>query len=422
MKLNAAQHILLNELDTPYRLYQAGMGGGKSFTAQVAGLLHIGKYPGTDIAYFAPTFPLIEDIFYPGIGKVAGMLGFSVKINYAKKIITVYRGSIKYGTILCRTMEKPERIIGYEISLALVDEIDTMPLKKAMKAWEMIVGRLRLPNPDGSQNTAIVTTTPEGYNFCYAMFHKKPDVDYSLVQASTYENEEHLPDDYIDRLKRTYPDHLVKAYLMGEVVNMTSGAVYRSYDREKHRSSETVQGNEPIFVGMDFNIDRMAATVFVRRKNGEEWHAVDEIHKGYDTDYVCRTLKERYPNSVITVYPDASGGRRDTRGKGAATSDLTIIEKDYGFKISYKVGKKNPLVKDRVAATNAALEKGRLFINDEKCPNVADCLAQQCYDDNGQPVKDGRTDDQNDATTYAVYWEMPVIKPIRQIPVSFGGY
>lgn len=424
MKLNAAQYTFLYQLVTKFIAYVGGFGSGKTFVGCLFLLIQMAKHPGITVGYFAPTYRDIRDIFYPTFEEAAEMLGFSIEVKLADKEVLVYRGNRLYGVVKCRSMDNPSSIVGFKIAFALVDELDTLEVAKGRNAWRKIIARLRL-KVEGVENRVAVTTTPEGYKLTYEMFYKEPTQSYSMVQASTYENEEYLPDDYIPSLMESYTDALVDAYLRGEFRNLESGTVYRSYDRKKHRSTETVQGNEPIFVGMDFNIDRMAATIYVRRKNGQEWHAVDEIHKAYDTTAVCEILKERYPNNPITVYPDATGKRRDTRD-GPSESDLAIISDPntgFGFKISHKVTKAgaNPRVKNRVNATNAALEKGRMFVNDTNCPNVAECLEQQCYDDNGQPVKDGIRDDQNDATTYPIAWEMPITKPIRQLKVNFAS-
>jgi 3-deoxy-D-manno-octulosonate 8-phosphate phosphatase KdsC-like HAD superfamily phosphatase len=235
-----------------------------------------------------------------------------------------------------------------------------------------------------------------------------------LNQSSTYDNEKNLPDDYIDSLKNDYPPQLIEAYLNGQFVNLTSGSVYQNYDPQAHRSKEHVRDGEPLYVGMDFNVTKMAAVIYVQRNGGKEWHAVDEIKNGYDTPEVIQILQERYPKNEITVYPDASGKNRKTIG--ASTSDIAML-KGAGFNIMAKQA--NPLVKDRVLSVNAAFHKGILFVNDKSCPETAECLQQQVYDDNGQPDKKGGKDHQNDAAGYPIAYEFPIRKPVIHVPVNF---
>ncbi len=100
-------------------------------------------------------------------------MGFTVDIKESNKEVHVYRGRAYYGTVICRSMEKPNTIVGFKISRALVDEIDTLPKAKADNAWNKIIARLRL-KIDGVVNGIGVTTTPEGFLFVYDKFAKNP--------------------------------------------------------------------------------------------------------------------------------------------------------------------------------------------------------------------------------------------------------
>ena len=419
MQLNAAQHILLNELDTRFKAYVGGYGSGKSFIGTTYLFTFIAKHPGQDVGYFGISYGSITDVFFPTAKKVAEMLGFQIKILLQKKHVEVYRNGIFYGRIICKSMDNPGSIVGFNITCAMIDEIDTMPLSKAEEAWKNIIARGR-EKVEGVNNTFVVTTTPEGYGFVYEKFDKKPTKSYSMVQASTLENAVNLDDEYIDSLYETYTAEQAKAYINGEFVNLTSGTVYSCYDRVRCRSNEKVEGNEPLYVGMDFNVRKMAASIYVRRNNKKYWHLVDEVIDEYDTRTMSEALIAKYPDNPIIVYPDASGQRGDTRsGKGAAISDIAILQDEYKFKV--KARKANPRVKDRYTAVNTGFEKNRVFVNDTTAPEAAYCLEQQAFDKNGVPDKESGKDHQNDATGYPIVYEMPVRKPIRQININFAS-
>ena len=374
-----------------------------------------GENPKTVQGYFGPTYPAIRDIFYPTFAEAAELLGYTVVVREGNKEIHVYRNKAYYGTVICRSMDNPASIVGFKISRALVDEIDVLKTRKAEEAWRKIIARMRLVI-DGVVNSIGVTTTPEGFKWVYNTFAKEPTESYSMVQASTYENEAYLPPDYIETLRESYPSELISAYLEGQFVNLTSGTVYKSYDRVKHRSRETIKKGEPLFCGMDFNIGKMAVTIYVMRDKA--FHAVAQIKDGYNTPVVAQMLKDRYPENKIIIYPDSSGKNR-TRMGGAAESDIAILQShEYKFECRFK--STNPAVKDRINATNGAFEHGKLFVNDEACPDVAACFEQQTYDTNGEPDKQSGNDHQNDASTYPIAYEMPIKKPIAAIPFRFA--
>lgn len=412
IKLSAPQHIFLNDLDRKFKAYVGGFGSGKTFVGCLDLLTFMGRHPGTRTGYFGPTYPAIRDIFYPTFEEAAELLGFSVRTVESNKEVHLSRGGRNYGTVICRSMDNPASIIGFKVSRAMCDELDVLSKEKAEQAWNKISARLRLKIP-GVVNTIGVTTTPEGFKFVYERFKRAPTKSYCMVQASTYENKEFLPDDYISSLIETYPKQLIEAYLNGQFVNLTSGTVYYAYDRARCRSAETIKDGEPLFIGQDFNVGKMASTIYVKRSNG--WHAVAELCDLFDTPDVIRVLKGRYSAHRIIIYPDASGQSR--KSVGASQSDVALFQQA-GFEV--RVNSRNPAVKDRVLAMNKALEAGQVWVNDRICPTTARGLEQQAYDKNGEPDKQGGVDHQNDSSTYPIAYEMPVVKPVLNVPFSFA--
>jgi phage terminase large subunit len=316
-----------------------------------------------------------------------------------------------YGCIFFRSMENPQRIIGYEHADADIDELDTLKRDDAAYVWRQVMARNRQAK-DGP-NTVGVTTTPEGFRFVYEQWRKEAKPEYAIIQAPTRSNP-HLPDGYIESLQDAYPAHLLEAYLEGRFVNLTSGTVYTSYNRHACDSDETIRDGEPLFIGCDFNVTKQAATVYVQRDGGKVWHCVDELVNMYDTPEMISIIQNRYKNNHIVIYPDASGKSRKT--VDASKSDIALLEQA-GFTI--RVNKRNPAVKDRIMSMNASLEQGRVKVNANKCPTVAECLEQQVYK-NGEPDKSNGRDHQNDATTYPIAYEMPVVKPVTNVSFRFA--
>jgi len=87
---------------------------------------------------------------------------------------------------------------------------------------------------------------------------------------------------------------------------------------------------------------------------------------------------------------------------------------------SIYANKTNPFIKDRVMATNAAFDHGRMYIDDRKCPEYARCMEQLAYDDSGLPDKRSNLDHLPDAGTYPIAYEMPVVKPVADLRVRFA--
>lgn len=411
--LNVPQAEFL-QMPHKFRAYVAGFGSGKTWVGCTSICEHFWRWPGINQGYFAPTYPQIRDIFYPTIEEVAAVMGLRVKINQGNHEAHVYEGRKYRGTVICRSMEKPETIVGFKIGHALIDELDVMALKKAQTAWRKIIARMRYKVP-GLVNGIDVTTTPEGFKFVFQQFVKavreKPSLAslYGLIQASTYDNELNLPDDYISSLYESYPPQLISAYLRGQFVNLASGSIYADFDRIKNHTNEIILPKETLHVGMDFNVLNMTATINVIRDGLPR--TLQERTKVRDTPAMAKILKEDFVNAghAVVIYPDASGGNTST--KNASESDLSIL-KQAGFKV--EVNSANPAVKDRINAYNAlilnATGERRFLINTDACPVTTEALEQQVWGEDGQPDKKTGHDHPNDANGYFLVKRWPIVK------------
>ena len=385
----------------------SGFGAGKTTTLVLKMLADKFEMPKVSLGYFAPTYPLIRDILYPKVTEYLEMMGVGYRINKAENNIYIDG----YGVIVCRTMDKPERIVGFQIGNAYLDEFDTLKTENALQVWQKVIARIRQAMPKGQSNRILVATTPEGHKATYQLFKKEPKPNYRLIQASTYSNP-YLPEGYADSLKEIYPDNLINAYLNGEFVNLTNGTVFNEYDRDKNRSNEEVKEGELLRIGMDFNVTNMSAVVYVKRE--ESYHAVDEFYGVFDTPSMIYAIKEKYPNHTIYVYPDASGRSRKT--VDASISDISLLEQA-NFRVY--AHNSNPFIKDRVLAANVAFKQKLLYINDSKCKELARCFELLAYDNAGKPDKSSGYDHLTDAATYPVAYELPINKPAHNVPINF---
>jgi hypothetical protein len=419
LNLNHPQAEFMSS-STPFSGFVGGYRSGKTFIGCVKLWSLAAAYPGIKLGYFAPTYPQVRDIFYDTIEEVgdefsdhAGM-PCTVDINKSEHTVKLIIGGDVYATVKCRSMEHPGRIVGFDISHALIDEIDCMKKDKADAAWKKIVARMSSVRDDYKINTVDFTTTPEGFNWMYEFFVKqlreKPELKkfYSLVKASTLKNRKNLPKDYIPKLYATYPSNLVDAYVNGDFVNLTSGAVYTCYDRLLNNTDRNVKESDHLHIGMDFNVGKMSAIVHVEdnKDNIKITSAVDEFMGLLDTPAMIRAIETKYPNHRVTIYPDASGQNR--KSSNASETDISQLKK--AFKVNART--KNPFVKDRIASVQGMLcnanEERRYFINEVLCPETCESLEQQIYNKQGEPDKSHDNDHPNDALGYYIHNQFPI--------------
>jgi hypothetical protein len=412
--LSKPQFAFVNDRVSRFPAMVAGFGAGKTFGGICRAIALKCANPKLNVGYYLPTYDLVRRVGYEGFAEILDAMEIPHRLIASQRELEVAGA----GKIIFRSMDNPGSIVGYKHADAVVDELDTLKTDDAKHAWRKIIARNRQVKPGGGQNTVGVATTPEGFRFVYEQWQKDPkarDKGYRIIRASTWSNAKYLPPDYIPSLQDSYPAQLLAAYLEGHFVNLTTGSVYPEFDREKNRSTQTIQAGEPLHVGMDFNVGKMAAAVHVLR-DGKP-HAVDEITDKLDTPAMVKEIDKRYREGPskhpILVYPDASGDNR--KSQNASESDITLLR---GAGYSVSVNASNPRIRDRVLAFNAKICKNGVreyFVNEDKCPHLVEALEKQAYDKNGEPDKSTGLDHIIDGAGYFVAYKWPIRRPAMTI-------
>jgi hypothetical protein len=299
-----------------------------------------------------------------------------------------------------------------------------MTKAKGLDAWIKVQARTRQVfydydgNPGANRQGCF--TTPEGFNVVYQLFDKElkanPELKErrQLIKAKSTDNY-HLPQGYLIGLLAAYPERLQKAYINGEFVNLTSGCVYYTFDRnanhlkfdlDKDEYARTPEGvkfrAETLHIGVDFNVGHMSAIVHRELPKIKGLHAIQEFTEIRDTPDLIEVIEETYGHHKLIFYPDASGNSNSTN---ASESDHALLN---------KIGRirslpKNPRIKDRVASFNNLIESRRYLVDIDRCPNLTEDLEQQIYTPYGLPDKASGNDHRPDAAGYCVYYKYPIV-------------
>jgi hypothetical protein len=396
--LHPGQLAFVDDTSTQIIGISAGYGAGKTRSLCAKAVHLAAANQGFIGAVMEPTGPLIRDIWQNDFDDF--LEAYDIPYTFRASPLPEYTLHLPGGDtkILCRSFENWSRIIGLNLAWVLADEIDTVAPSIASKAFPKILGRLRA----GNVRQFGAASTPEGFRWMWNTFGSddaQQRTDRKLIKMRTADNP-HLPPDFIERLQANYDPQLLRAYLDGEFVNLTTGQVYDRFDRTRHVREDIapIEDEETILVGIDFNVGNTNAALAVRR--GRELLFFDEIAGAHDTDAIGQELRRRYPHARILGYPDASGANRSTN---SSRSDVAILA---SYDISNMSPKANPPIRDRVAAVQAALENGkgetRLWVH-PRCRKLIECLELQSYSEKGEPDKEAGYDHMNDAAGYLVH-------------------
>jgi hypothetical protein len=365
-----------------------------------------------EIWYCAPTFKQAKRVFWRRLKQSIPPSWRATKPNETECSITLKSGHV----VRIVGLDSYDNLRGSGLFFALVDEWADCPYE----AWEEVLrpmlstcryyvdGELRIGGH------ALRIGTPRGFNHCYDSYldgqkGREPDHKSWLYTSVDGGN---VPPEEIEAARRKMDPRTFRQEYLASFENY-QGVIYYCFDRRLNHTDDTVQpargsqAADALHIGMDFNVGKMAAVVFVIRDDLPR--AVDEFTEVFDTPAMIEQIKLRYPGHAITVYPDASGQNR--KSSNASESDLSLLR---AANFTVVVDHTNPSVKDRINSVNAMLcntyGERRMLINTNKCQKYTLCLERQVYDDKSEPDKKGGFDHANDAGGYLIVKRWPIVK------------
>jgi len=296
MKLSQCQQTVA---DDPHRfkVVIAGRRFGKTYLA-IRELCYHAKEPNREIFYITSSYRSAKMIVWKPLKRRLLDLRWVKKINEAELSITLKNGS----TISLKGSEDPDRLRGASLSYCVIDEVaECQP-----ELWSEVVR----PALADQQGGALFIGTPKGKgNWSYDLFcqqETQPDV-WQSFQFTTLDGgfvtEEEIEQARHDMSERQFRQEFLATFETFE------GVVAWSFDREKNIKELENPNLDQIFVGMDFNVTPLAATIAVRQ--GDDLYVIDEIYLySSNTNEMVTEIQSRYPKSKVYCYPDPSGNQR----------------------------------------------------------------------------------------------------------------
>jgi len=324
-----------------------------------------------------------------------------------------FRG--REALILCYSGEKPDSLRGPNLAAAYIDE----PFLMDREVFDQMVARVR--HPAARFREIGLTGTPEqlnwGYDLCVGELSKRHDV--GMIRASTRQNRA-LDPKYTNRLENSFSGKAASAFIEGEFVNLSIGAVYHSFDPNVNVKAfqpfnpagtrELIPPGAELGCGMDFNVNPMSAVVFWTL--GDHMHVIEEFElENADTEFMCSTLRDTYGQHLTTIYPDASGSFRKTSSPNGRSDFWYIQNAGYNIDAPHD----NPARRDRYNAVCGKFKSrsGRVSLTiSPLCTKLIKSLSIYTYE---QMHKQESLSHLLDAFGYPVHRLFPINKEIISI-------
>jgi hypothetical protein len=347
-----------------FKGFSGPIGSGKSQALVQEAIRLSYLNPGSTGLLGAPTYPMLRDATEAALLAALEKNSIRFEFNKSEQIIQLRdTGSV----ILCRAVDEFERLRGSNLAWFGLDELTYTQ----EEAWIRLEGRLR--DPKAQRLCGFAVWTPKGFDWVYDRFIANPVDGYEVIRAAPRENQFILSQtpDYYDRLARSYDERFYKQEVLGEYLEQAAGRVYDSFDRRVHVGPVEVDPKKTLLWSLDFNVNPMSSVV--AQVAGDELLVVEEIFlQNATTREACEEFHRRHCLHIgpIEVFGDTSGNARQSSG----TTDFEIVRgflSENGLRqAQFRVGSKNPPIRDRVLLVNARL---RNAVGDVKIRIAPEC-------------------------------------------------
>ena len=400
MPLSNAQKAIVTD-PARFRVAICGRRFGKTHIS-IRTLCEWARDPDKEVWYCAPTYRQAKQIVWRKLKNKLQDLRWVQKINEAELTILLKNGS----TISLKGADSPDSLRGIGLDGLILDEFaDIDP-----EAWYEVLR----PTLADKQGKAMFIGTPKGTgNWAHDLYNmpiENPGI-WSSYTYTTLDGGQVKPEE-IEAARKDLDERTFRQEFMASFETY-AGRIYYSFDRKGNCIAPDSLDLSVVYIGMDFNIDPMTATIAVRQ--GDSLYVIDEIRMfSSNTAEIVEEIKTRYGKSRVTVFPDPASRQRKTSAGGL--TDLTILQ-NAGFTVKAPHG--HTPVRDRINAVNARLCDStgirRLFIH-PKCKYTIEGLERHTYKEGtSQPDKDSGYDHMNDALGYMVDYLFPVRKDTSNI-------
>ena len=410
MPLNKAQSAVAAS-NSRFRVLIAGRRTGKTFLS-VRELARFARHPNRKVLYIAPTYQMCRDIIWKDLQNRLGKLNWIAKTNESRLELVLVNGS----TITLRSGDNPDAMRGGGYDFVVFDETSDL---KAELWYEVIRPALSAQKPPGE---ALFCGTPKGFNWLKDLYDlgEGADPDWASFQFTTLDGG-NVPASEIEAARRDLDERTFRQEYEARFETY-SGIIAYNFANENimTRDEKPNPAKQPLYVGMDFNLNPMSAVIMEPTKTG--LHAFDEIViQGSNTDEMCEEIKARYGDYKIIVFPDPAGVQNRTSAGGR--TDIAILQ-NAGFTVKYR--SKHPAVRDRINALNSLLLNAageRRYTVDPKCKYLIKAFQRYTYkQDTMIPDKTLGVDHIFDAATYCIEYLYPVTREVKpdNINTRFG--
>lgn len=325
-------------------------------------------------------------------------LSNTFKINKSDMTITNTKNNSQLLFFGLDDIEKLKSIQG--ITSIWIEEVSETEQKDILELNRRLRGETKY------YKQIILTFNPISHlHWLKAHFFDNP-ASKAHIYKTTYLDNSFIDEEYKQELEdiKNYDEQQYRIYALGEWGVLNGNIIHHRFNKDIHISNKTIHDFKVLCIGVDFNIGGCVAVVEGEDTDGIS-HIVEDFY-AYDTENMIIELKNRYPDKIVNLYPDVSGGNRHT---SSTVTDIDML-RQAGFYCV--VPESNGATSTRYNACNRRFINSLIKVNPITAKKTYEALQLHSYDDKGMPEKfttHPAIDDYTDSFGYVIGRKYPIV-------------
>ena len=314
--------------DAKYRLYIGAWRAGKSLAGCQEAFKQSYLYPNNCGIIFRKDFTDLRDTTMKTFFEVVPP-EFIKDYNKSEHHVTLLNGS----EIYFKYLKDGIKLGSLDLGWAFIDEAEEV----TEEIFTFLKGRLSRKNV-GRNCMWMCSNPPNTDHWLYKNFNDNLDNDHAVFYASTYENKDNLPSDYIASLEKL-PESWRKKYLQGQWGFTPDGTpFYQGFIESMHKKSLKYIPSRPIIRSWDYGYHHPACLFMQHDVKGRLLILKETMGSDVTIErfgYFIKTMsREWYPDCSEWVdYGDPAGIQKTDKNEKTSVEILASL----GIFVSSKI-------------------------------------------------------------------------------------
>lgn len=209
----------------------------------------------------------------------------------------------------------------------------------------------------------LMISSPAGKNWLYEKFIENDSSNIEVLRAKSSENIYQVNDEKLALWQETMSSRMFDQEINAIFLDANLNGIFYSYSKDIHLTNDTPH-IERVMVSLDQNVDDGSGIIATLKNDIFTVYDEFRIDQGANfSNYATEIIKRVPNNSIIEIYGDASGNKRDVSALISFYASLfKELKSRSNISVKDKTNRSNPSQFEAFEEVNRRLERKKLLI------------------------------------------------------------